>query len=167
MKLCAKCKQDKPRSEFYFEPRTSSGLSSWCKECNATGSRERYKHNPKNAEAKRARGRKWRAENKGWVKSYQQNWHKENRDQQLKEFFKGRLRRKYGLSFEDYKALSALQGDCCAICKKPEKLVVDHDHITGKVRGLICDTHNKGLGFFHDSPDDLELAAAYLRKFRG
>lgn len=60
------------------------------------------------------------------------------------------------------------QGGCCAICGEPEgkdRLVVDHDHTTGKVRGLLCRTHNVGLGHFGDSTALLQAAINYLREY--
>ena len=80
------------------------------------------------------------------------------------------LRNKYGLSVEDYAMLFESCGGKCAICgttqfgtKRPH---VDHDHETGKVRGLLCSRCNLGIGYFGDSPELLLEAAAYLRGFR-
>ena len=50
----------------------------------------------------------------------------------------------------------------CVICGSQEPLVVDHDHKTGKVRGMLCNHCNRGLGHFRDSPMLLEFAAQYL-----
>jgi len=50
----------------------------------------------------------------------------------------------------------------CVICGDTTKLVVDHDHITGKIRGLLCNHCNRGLGHFRDDPTLLEFAAQYL-----
>lgn len=56
------------------------------------------------------------------------------------------------------------QAGCCAICGQPSKLVVDHCHASGEVRGLLCDDCNVGLGRYDDDPERLLAAAAYLLK---
>jgi hypothetical protein len=71
----------------------------------------------------------------------------------------------YGISLEDYDAMLARQGGVCATCRKRRsgRLCVDHCHVTGKVRGLLCRNCNFGLGLFRDDADVVERAAAYLR----
>lgn len=75
-----------------------------------------------------------------------------------------RIKAKYGMTLEDVQLLEDAQGGVCAICSAvPDgKLNVDHDHETGKVRGLLCRSCNLALGFFRDSRDLLEAASAYL-----
>ena len=69
----------------------------------------------------------------------------------------------YGMSSGDYEILMMFQNRSCAICgKTSEKLVVDHDHITGLVRGLLCQGCNVGLGQFGDSTSGLRAALVYL-----
>ena len=77
------------------------------------------------------------------------------------------LRRKYNITEAEYDALLAAQGGVCAICgKRPGRvrLGVDHDHATGKVRGLLCVRCNKALGPFEWSVAVLERAAVYMSK---
>lgn len=50
----------------------------------------------------------------------------------------------------------------CTICGDDGDLVVDHDHKTNKIRGILCNRCNKGLGLFRDNPDFLEYARIYL-----
>lgn len=58
----------------------------------------------------------------------------------------------------------------CQICNQTDsrrKLSIDHDHVTGKIRGLLCDACNKGLGLFKDNKDLLENAKNYLESHNG
>jgi len=76
---------------------------------------------------------------------------------------------KFGMTVEDYDRLLAEQGGVCAICgglpSRTKHLHVDHCHETNRLRGLLCDACNLGLGKFKDSPETLERAAAYLRRY--
>lgn len=72
---------------------------------------------------------------------------------------------KYGLTFADFRGLYVKQGESCAVCSTPttiEKLHVDHDHITKKVRGLLCDGCNSTIAFFKESPQLIARAKWYL-----
>jgi hypothetical protein len=70
--------------------------------------------------------------------------------------------KKYPLIFEDKHELMQLQGFLCAICGIDGKLVIDHDHDTGFVRGALCHDCNVGLGWFKDSQNFLMAAIGYL-----
>lgn len=77
------------------------------------------------------------------------------------------LRRRYGISLEQYEAMLELQDGRCAICGRHgdefgRRLAVDHCHETGKVRGLLCINCNPGIGAFRDNPELLRRAASYL-----
>lgn len=82
--------------------------------------------------------------------------------------------RKYDLSLEQREDMELAQDGKCAICGDLPKggktssssLHVDHDHKTGKVRGLLCNNCNHAIGKLHDSPFLMEKAAAYLRRFQ-
>jgi hypothetical protein len=97
----------------------------------------------------------------------------------FKEYYKasrksraGELRRKYGITLQEFDAKLIEQKGCCAICKTSDPSgrgdwSVDHDHASGQVRGLLCALCNTGLGAFKDSTVALRDAALYLEKYRG
>ena len=76
----------------------------------------------------------------------------------------------YNLTFGEYRNMRTLQERRCRICKTHEKnlvrklLCIDHDHTTGKVRELLCNSCNTGLGCFKDNPKLLQKAINYLKK---
>lgn len=71
----------------------------------------------------------------------------------------------YLLTKEQRAALEEQQGGRCAICgRQARKLVVDHDHETGVVRGLLCHGCNTSMGVLGDSVEGLERAIAYLKR---
>jgi len=74
----------------------------------------------------------------------------------------------YGLSPEQFEALVALQQGACGIClQEMETPFVDHDHVSGRVRGLLCAQCNTGLGMFQDDPAIILRASLYLTAHRG
>jgi hypothetical protein len=84
------------------------------------------------------------------------------------------LKKSFDMPLEEYQERLAKQNGVCAICKKPETLIrlekltalrVDHSHLTGANRGLLCDSCNKGIGFLKDSPELCIAAAQYLRSY--
>jgi hypothetical protein len=82
------------------------------------------------------------------------------------------LKAQYGLTVDQYNKMALAQDFRCAICDDradlaTARLVVDHDHKTKKVRGLLCYTCNLGLGAFNDQPFKLKQAILYLKKHGG
>jgi hypothetical protein len=75
-----------------------------------------------------------------------------------------RVTKLYGLSSDAFSELKIRQGNKCAICSNTAPLVVDHNHKTGRVRALLCQLCNRGLGHFRDSPELLGNAAGYLNR---
>lgn len=79
------------------------------------------------------------------------------------------LKRHYGINIEEYEKLIRDNNGKCAICKREcstkRKLCVDHCHVKNKVRGLLCNSCNQGLGKFEDSVEFLIEAIKYLREF--
>jgi len=72
------------------------------------------------------------------------------------------LKKKYGLTLLDYDLMVDEQGGQCAICGAEEKLYVDHDHNTGKIRGLLCNTCNRAIGLLKDDSLTVYKAAEYV-----
>lgn len=82
--------------------------------------------------------------------------------------FKQWLKTRYGLSIEEYEKLVAKHDGNCAICNNPPtsyfKLYIDHDHATGKVRGLLCSQCNSLLGMAKENITTLQAAISYLEE---
>lgn len=83
------------------------------------------------------------------------------------------LKRSFGITTEKYDQMFKAQKGLCKLCRKPEPgtrngkrkmLAVDHDHETGKIRGLLCSKCNTALGLLDDSPELLEAAIVYLKE---
>jgi len=85
------------------------------------------------------------------------------------------LKKRFGITLEEYNFLLDKQNGVCAICSEPEKrrdhrtkkpraLAVDHNHDTGEIRGLLCTDCNTGLGLLQDDPELLKLALSYLEE---
>lgn len=143
-KKCPKCRV-RPITDFHKCKSRADGVQGVCKFCKPVRNKEWYE---KNRESKRKA-------------TY--NWQKRNSDR-----VKGYGLKKYGLTVEQYNSLSESQNHVCAICQQPEKkksLAVDHNHLTGQVRALLCEACNRGLGHFRDNSELLITAASYLSRF--
>lgn len=133
LKECSKCKTPKPESEFY---RRADGerrrLRSDCKVCFNARTMAKYF---RDKTVHRRASRKF-------------------------------LLKRYGISVAVYEAMLRHQHGLCALCcglrQGNESLAVDHDHNTGRVRGLLCRSCNAGLGQFGDKVPMLHRAIAYL-----
>ena len=138
MKFCPSCKTTKPITNFNKNKGRKDGRASECSQCS------------------RIRGAEWKRNNPEKVKTT-------NRRVQLLQ---------YNLSLDAYDVLSLFQDQRCAICKARasdllettglSRLHVDHDHKTGKVRGLLCNTCNTGIGLLKESPLLMQEAINYL-----
>lgn len=91
-------------------------------------------------------------------------WWQNNKEKARKVQYKSKLKIKYNLTIEEYEELYSNQQGRCKICFSipHKKLHVDHCHTTGRVRGLLCENCNRGLGMFKDNIDLLEKAKEYI-----
>lgn len=144
MKECPQCKCQMPNTHFYTDDAKKDGLSYYCKICQRRRATVWAEAHP---EERRRTMRAWR-----------------DRTDQPTNNRKIWLKRAYDLTPEDTEKLLAAQGRKCAVCRRLlTKYHVDHDHETGKVRGLLCRACNVGLGFFKDSVKRLTAAVDYIQ----
>lgn len=140
-RFCYLCQTEKPLTDFYpIKTGKRAGEHEYrCKDC------------------MKAKSHKYMANKKA-----DGTYHLFNRHHGLKAAF--------GITLAEYDALFARQGNKCAACGTTENGVagrampVDHDHETGKIRGILCTPCNQAAGHAYDSPDRLEAVAAYLRR---
>ena len=136
MKMCTKCKKNKAKSEFYVN------------------NDKRYKARLL-SHCKECVANTWR------------EWYKKNPDVRREQH----LIKKYNMTLAEYDSLLLSQDGLCKICRTNTpggngRFHVDHDHKNGKVRGILCNKCNTGLGNFMDSIDILSAALLYLEANR-
>jgi len=122
-----------------------------------------------NTEKVKARARRYRIENLEKVKAAQAQRRAANPEKVKVLARKYALKSAYGITPEQFMTLLEAQGGGCAICatKTPGgngTFHVDHDHSTDKLRGLLCNHCNRGIGCFKDNPESLIMASAYLKR---
>jgi hypothetical protein len=176
-KKCKHCGEVKPISEFakhHTGVFSESGYRDNCKICmhllrDRVGESERHReYRLRTFEQRRERKRQYLSvpENREKSKVYAREFYKKNPHRQ-----RIRILAQYGLTEEGFDELLKSQNGVCAICGKSRSeiksnLVVDHDHKTGKVRGLLCVQCNTSLGNLKDNTDLLKKAAEYLENHK-
>jgi hypothetical protein len=177
-KKCKSCLLDLETSAFAVDRRRGDGLFIYCRKCNAEKYRVYYNKNldirrAVMRDAKRNMTPKQRCDKK----SHSAKHYKHNADSVKQAVSKYRaahpekikatwLKGRYGLSLSSFNAMLDEQNSQCAICRvdfssaiRPN---VDHDHMTGAVRGLLCSNCNKGIGFLGDQASTVAAAVQYL-----
>lgn len=134
MKICKKCGEIKPLTEYSLKrPKNRpAGLQPRCKEC---------------------------------AKQDTKDWVERNKNTARERY----LQSKYGIGENEYHAMLLSQNNSCPLCEREfssswgaSAPVVDHCHLQGHVRGILCNECNRGLGYFHDNKRALENAIKYL-----
>ena len=152
-KTCTNCKQTKELIKFGKEKRGKYGRRSKCKECRRL---ERFNRDYKKEYQK----------SKDRIKENTKRWKLAN-PEKVKEARIVEKLNKYQLSLEDYLKLKKEQNNLCFICKQDndKELCIDHCHLSGKIRGLLCHKCNSALGFLNDDIYLLKRAVYYLERF--
>lgn len=164
MKYCYKCKEHKDLKEFSMDRHKNDGLSKLCRGCCAEKAKIYYKKNRKRLILESV---KWGQNHPERRRLATTRYYENHRDRYYR-WNRIRKLRSYGMSEAEYRDLLKEQKMACAICKtkapgkKRKEFSVDHDHSTGKVRGLLCNRCNKSIGAFNDDPKLLAAALAYL-----
>ena len=145
-KLCRICKETKPLSKFHKSKRHSSGVKNECAECTNEYLRKHYRKNYQGTE-------KFKRKNT--------NYH---------------YKRKYGIEYNEYLQMCEERNNRCDICGiekvsagnqsrgSKDHLVLDHCHETGKIRGILCQECNQGIGLLKDNTQNFKNAIKYLEK---
>lgn len=132
-RVCTKCEEEKPISDFY-QRSNNRGVDSQCKVCIRRQTKEGKQENPERKKEANIR------------------WH---------------LSKRYGITLEQYNDILQKQNNCCAICDKHKdefkvRLAVDHNHVTGEIRGLLCTFCNHRLIGRHRDGNLLRKMADYV-----
>ena len=134
-----------------------------CRRCKEICTK-RYSNN--NRERLIANSRKWHLANKERALQKSREWKNRNQERSYLSNRKSHLKRTFGISLAYQQDLASIQHGLCGICNKElgSRPLVDHNHKTKRVRGLLCRKCNTGLGQFDDSINVLRRAIQYLER---
>lgn len=154
MKNCTNksCKENNPQSfeNFYKDSLSKDGYKHRCKSC------------------LQIKNKKFYSKNKDVLKKRVSTWKKNNPEKNKNS----KLKSKYGITLTDYNLMLSSQNGCCAICntitpdtKSNKFFYVDHNHLTNKVRGLLCYHCNIAIGMLRDNINVALKLVEYLKKY--
>ncbi len=127
-------------------------------------SAQRKEFREKNKERLKQKQKKYMAKTKKYKSEYDKEYRSKNKDRVRNNL----LKRQYGIDLIAYNKIFLDQKGCCKICSRHQSelskiLAVDHCHASKKVRGLLCNTCNTGLGNFRDNIESMKRAIKYLQ----
>lgn len=138
MRKCNRCGLEQELSEFYKHSAMRSGRLNTCRTCTKEASKK---------------------------------WRDENRDRFVELRWRRELQSKYGITADDYWRMYNEQGGVCAACgsdspgiRYKRVFTVDHCHVSGRVRGLLCGGCNMALGQMCEDPEKIRGLAAYAER---
>jgi hypothetical protein len=176
-KQCPSCEILLPETAFGLNRSLPDGLSFYCKACNRKRNNRWYRDR-RRSQGQEVRDHSWIPEGFRWCPGCKQAVPHEDyaRNSASPSGFgssckpcqraasnEAYWRRVYGLSRDDVRVMRADQDDKCAICGAESPQHLDHDHATGRIRRLLCQRCNHGLGLFRDDPKALHAAAYYVQ----
>jgi len=175
-KICTKCGIEKLLIEFYKSSVHKNGKNSVCSECMRIYTKQYRKEH---LEVIKIKNRKYILEHPDKYNNpdYHKSYREKNKDRLRITHLKWYLEKNFKLTLDQYNQMLKEQNGVCAICgknetnidgrsKKNKRLSVDHNHESGKIRELLCDKCNQGLGLFQENIDTLLNAINYLKKHK-
>ena len=157
LKICSKCRVEQSVASFYPSKDKADGLFSACKACKSQKGKLDREARP---EFYRAKSAEWAHKNPDRVRAHQARHNAEAKRTGYYDLWK------YGLTVERKAAFRKAQQNRCIWCLQSFSSVkecVDHDHVTGENRGLLCKSCNVAIGHLRDDPAILLRLAAYLQ----
>ena len=184
LKVCADCQQRKPLDQFPVASARVDGRASYCRPC-MNARHVVYRDNKRTTARVRrtappAAGHKWCARCRQELPTGAFGKNRSSRDgrttyclpchaaagRETRDRAGGsrnyHLKRRYGITAAEYDAMVEAQGGLCVLCRERPPEHVDHDHMTGTIRGVLCSCCNQGLGNFRDSIATMRAAIDYL-----
>lgn len=161
MPVCSRCHEEKPVEEFYRDPSRPGGVSSFCKVCKKVYGQEHHQGYKARRNILRKLLRPSQEDRIGKMAGTILREQENDRE---------RSRRYIGLTRAQVEQMISDQKGCCPICGTdlleldPRRVHVDHDHQTGKIRGVLCGHCNTMLGLARENIDTLKAAIAYLEE---
>lgn len=178
MKQCPDCGENKPRTAYGDNKSRPDGLAFYCRDCFRRRANEQYRRK------RAAQGATVMARYDGPSDHKRCGQCREVKP--LSEFHRAKsqsgghapyckrcrkvkarathLKRMYGMDVQDFDRMVAEQGGVCACCRERGPQHVDHDHLTGEIRGVVCFRCNSGIGQFSDRADLMRNAIIYLER---
>jgi hypothetical protein len=179
-KRCPSCEQVRAASAFGRNKSRPDGLSFYCLDCNRERNNRWYRQHQRRL-GKEVRDHSWIPDGFRWCPDCKQAVVHEDytRNSKTVSGYGSRCKachsaansdayfyRTYGITKRELSGLRAAQDDRCGICGDAHPEHLDHDHSTGRVRRLLCQRCNNGLGLFRDDPYLLQVAALYVEGHR-